>query len=1415
MSISTQWKRNVILIITMFALLLSMLSPALAAFADYDEAKRDFENKASEYLKEAEEARDIIKILEKDAKDNPNPDRNTINFVMKRLLYPGVYVNDVRDGIVASDIEKDKDEILYNGKYACHPNSPKNLIDHNCNIPNFTTGLIQGIVDPFMTPFTNAEKTSSYSDFGLGVPADIPGGIVPIDPASRTNTYTALELYGYNLKLTSYNGEWDNIVVSNSARMLSNFGLIDRITLVGTTLWNGVKSGVSEYIDNFSFNPVRWFGNIARSFETGASAGINTVIDTSELNIVATNAWKRPSFDKTLYNIYVMTDAEVIRETARNYFAIFSEEFKNRANENETLNEVLSLNPDTALTGIEFVYNPQWETDESIAARQAAEAQRANDIAHNDNELYKQHLHASYTNDPYTPNLVSVTEVPEPVYYTESEQLGFWEEDPQVAAVLGAARNNNLILGSAEDYTTYDEMIADWEQSYTPYFERNFDALGETVTEILEANDASVFMKYPHLDPKQGISKYACANSDGSIMRKEDGTVVYLYEKHNEGSQEFLNSACNTQARPPIGAGLMGNGWDSPVIDDTRHISNVAENGSAMHQINNTIVSFIRSINSFAAKITNVILDLSFSPLLERLGVDEIVAKLVEGFRDTVFFPLATLMAALGALLLFFQILKTGSAWQLLTSFAIILFIFIAGTAFLLHPTATVNLIDKVPAKVDSIIADTILTEDDGSSYCSTGGASNGIRTAQCNVWGAMVFEPWVHLQFGTGYNNLYAKGKAPAGGNEMQNNNTSLVGDAAVNMGGGHIVNNWALYQLDKTKSGTINAHAPKDFLGVVDKDMYRLVDLQAGPNYGANSDTRYFDSWSGKDNGGFTVLLTLIQAILMAIAISLLGAAKIEASFMFSISIIFLPFMLLYSLLPNGRFKLQGYLANLISLLLRRVVIAAMLAVLLKVITVAYSHSDSLETGAFIAIFVSLAFIMYRKELLDLISSNEIGKEMIGNNPEQLKQAAIDAIPQNIKQGYSVMKANVKGATAGFVGGAIGTAEQKFNIRLKRAGIAAQLRNLEKKDELSDAEKRKLERLKQEADDLDYAIANQKKMSSDDIEKLMKESDEINKKIAQLELEIQKLIHEDENANKDEIHKMYQEIQSYEDRQKEISILAAGGARKGSGVLSQAFEGANHSQMVIGRMAERRIRSQSFAPLTALRDVKEAVYTEGADKITDLKEIVEYDTYKEILSNTKNNTTKNSAKKLYGREQGELRKDPALQRKIRELADEKRKRTKEEDYSSALLTENDVKELEKAAQIVDRRRQIEQAKLVATGRPFKAAEIHNQDMNRRIEGLEQVAKSDVIKQQIDDYIEKGGLPRIDESGKTVVRDEYIQKELDKEEKTQKYREKYGKEMTKIENEKHKLQQKILDDMKEKKKEFDIKNEEDGNNDN
>ena len=1340
MGVKINFKRITFIIFSLFIMLLSVLIPTFQVSAGIEEAQQKFDKESAEFLKDATEARDIVRILDKDGKVNPNPSRDTISYVMRRLFYPGVYVNDVRDGVLAKELKVKKKDILYQEEQACFPNGTMNLIDHNCNIPNFTTGLVQNLADAYTPAFSNAGKTSAYSVFGLGVPSDIPGDTVPEDPSQRANTYTALELYGYSLKLTNYNGEWDNILVSNEARMLSNFGMIDKLTLVGTSIWNSVSTGISTFVDNFSFNPVRWFSNIGKSFEAGASSGINTVVDTSELNIVATNGWKRPRMDNSLYNVYVMTDAEVLRETSLNYFKVFSDALDGKINDSEKLKDVVALNPDSSLASVtQFTYKEDWETDKSKKKREKAKKERAEEEAHNEAERLK----AQYSEEPYTPDIISpLTEIPEPKYYTESEQLGFWAEQDDVAPIIKKAQNNNLLEKDPGEFKSYEKMLKSWYDNYEPFFEQNFDALGETMSEILEELDSEIFQEYPHLDPKQSISRYACAASDGTMERESDGTAKYLYLKNNKGTTEYLNPDC-AEARPVIGGGLLGNGFGGSVTD-TRHISQVNENDTAFKQISGLVSSKVLDVNSFIAKVTNVVLDLSFQPLMEKLGITTIIAGLVEGFTETVFFPMVVLVIALGALLVFFQLLKEASVFKVLTSLGVTILIFIGGTIFLTNPANTVAVIDKLPATIDKIIAETILNDDDGTKYCSTGSSNDGIRSAQCNVWGAMVFEPWVKLQFGTSYDKLYANGY----GEGFKNSNQSLVGDAEVNMGGGKIEHNWALYQLDVTKAGTINSKPSKSDIGVVDKDLYRLVDLQAGPNNAAKSDSTHFKTWTGEDRESLVALLTLIQSIVMGVALISIGFAKIEVSFVFAILVLLFPFFLLAGLLPKGRVKLWGYLANMLSLLIKKAIFVTMLAVLLKVITLGYSNSESLTYSALFSIFVSIAFIMYKKEITEIVSRNNIGAGLPGADINQIRNTIISSTPRGIRQLYSNTKAKVKGTTAGAVGGTIGAIQQQQRIKRERSNVQdeitkinRQLANGVKNPNLSE----KLEDLKQKEKAIEMAMSNKKALSPARAAELEKERRDLELQIQENDIKIKEMILN--NADKKEISSLIQENEELEKRQEEIDIEYAGGERDTNGVFANILKGSTHSRSVIGRTSERSLRKKGFSGLTSYRDVKEAVYTKGAADITSMKDPVARDVYRDVMSQSKNADASGQINK---NEIGQL-ENPKLQKRIREMAEERR-RIKSQVQDATTL---DSAEMEKAANQIDKKRTLEKAQKVVTA-PMIALQAHKADLKTRKESIRNSSDVQNIIVKIEEDIKDGkyGVIETDSQGRPVFRD-------------------------------------------------------------
>ena len=190
------------------AIFISVLSSpsVIDAVASEEKTEKKYDKKVDKYTEKFEEPEEMISDMFDDFEENTEAGENDLLFVMKRLFLPGYYLNNVSTGVIDKDLGKAKD-FMYDGVHACNPNSPNSLVNHNCNIPNFTTELVQTIAGAFYTPFEGANKTSAKAAFGLGVPVGLPEDGVPVNPSKNGDSFTALEMYGYDLKLTRYNGE--------------------------------------------------------------------------------------------------------------------------------------------------------------------------------------------------------------------------------------------------------------------------------------------------------------------------------------------------------------------------------------------------------------------------------------------------------------------------------------------------------------------------------------------------------------------------------------------------------------------------------------------------------------------------------------------------------------------------------------------------------------------------------------------------------------------------------------------------------------------------------------------------------------------------------------------------------------------------------------------------------------------------------------------------------------------------------------------------------------------------------------------------------------------------------------------------------------------------------------------------------
>ncbi len=789
----------------MSTIFLGVIPPVATALADDGESKV-----TSAYSDYAGDSKETTEVLGKFTDEGIPTRGDGFNYLFSRIVTPQ-YMYEVQSAALGSMPSNVYKSLINNG-VVCDKNSPKNLIGSNCNIPNFSAQLGQTVMQ-VLSPggVENADRTSSKALFGWGVPANIPGGSVPTDLSSTSNKYTGLELYGYNIPYTQYYGEWDNIVPSTKARMLSNFGLMDKISLTGTSIWDGMREGASTFVNGLSWNPTTWLGNIQNTFEQGATSSLVTIIDTSDANVVASRAWVRSgnSVSNSFYGVGVLSDKQILDSANIRVANRYKSLLTGKVNNNAELKEVLAME-----TPPDFKFDPNLETEESKAARKKAndtnaavdkynkEADAYNAAAKEENAKIDEENSKEKDKNKQKPHKEirpkkDKVEVPAKKIVPEKEQFkNFKKEDSRVAK----GESVGISCSDKDDYKAYK---ACWASKWTSYRDENFNAKSSVLTQLVDETQKEVLAGDEYADPTKAISHYVCLDSNGNLMKDANGNYQYLYLKENSGSTEYVNKACPV-VRPTIQGGFFGNGYPNEKVTDTRHISNIDGPGitriiPALGDLSSLIETIGRGIAKFSAQTINEMMNLAYSPLMEKLGISTLVKSSLQSFKGTIFYPLTIIAVSIAGFFLLLGLLRTGSAQQFLMGLLSLAIIFFLGVVMMESPDKVVNFFDRVPAQAEQGLSNIILNSSDPTGICSTAskGKSNGIRSAQCNIWATTIYQPWVFGEFGTSPDSLDTK--------EMKNSNGALVGTAEVNMGGNTKVNNWALYQLSLMKSGTI----------------------------------------------------------------------------------------------------------------------------------------------------------------------------------------------------------------------------------------------------------------------------------------------------------------------------------------------------------------------------------------------------------------------------------------------------------------------------------------------------------------------------------------------------------------------------------------------------------------------------------
>lgn len=941
---------------------------------------------------------------------------------------------------------------------------------HNCDIPNVMTEFLQGMFsivdqDGVQGALPSSAKTN------LGVPKNLPGtGVVPSNPDHRGSKYTALELYGYDLPWTTYLGEWDNVKTMTEARMMSNFGFFDHVGLTGAAIGQGILNGLTVGVDNFN-NVIGNGGNLFEAiasawggFVVGAtSGGIATILDTSDLNVVASFAWYRVGYSSTAYGIRGLTNAEIAAQARLVYLQMLTSTAPPPADLPDDLVSIApgGEKPRAAISKCEVLsVNLSDGGDASVGSWSERGAPTASQMEDPDytgltqaecideaTSSYNRWINADNYEDK-GPNGES---------YTSRAQFTRWEEDGnRLADTVAMWKELNAEMFSiAASYdidcsATYPNNSDPAREIHTAFLEcwgggsntgytggrppgsveenRAWNAAANKIYEetqstnnqnwVLDIFSQKAMQEFIQADQEKmnfnaPWNRYICLNEDGSDMTvTNSGITTFVYAFDYDGN---FNSACAvSEVRAPIQNGLFGNGYTGvgstqQPANDTRHISNFGDPmGVLVSGIGNSLATSMQTgllkIGQLATSISSEIITWSYMPILDSLGITDIIVNLIEGFRDTLFYPLSIMVIAAAGIYVLWRAFRHQAYRESFTSVLLIILVYVTGALLMERTQEVVDFTQDVPAMAEEAIIGTIFSASNLSNdqLCtSTFGAvstsnnvfgrmadtsaSEATRELVCNNWRTFTFTPWVYGQFGSGFENHYANGavNVPSGGSTWTNTNSNLVGQAGVNMGGGEVVQNWALYQLELTKTGTVTEQEVHYDTLRTDPNIYRIVDAQFGPNNGAGTETRYAEAWAGQDqaNRWMIAFMSTGLAIFGAIVVGAYALTKLVISTLVTLMLVFLPFALLIGLFPSKRGKLKDYSLTIVGMMIQRVVLTLVLAIFFLVLmSFANAAQGNYFNIFFIGLLVCILFWLYRKDIQEFIFSS-IGNPSFGS--------------------------------------------------------------------------------------------------------------------------------------------------------------------------------------------------------------------------------------------------------------------------------------------------------------------------------------------------------------------------------------------------------------------------------------------------
>lgn len=408
--------------------------------------------------------------------------------------------------------------------------------------------------------------------------------------------------------------------------------------------------------------------------------------------------------------------------------------------------------------------------------------------------------------------------------------------------------------------------------------------------------------------------------------------------------------------------------------------------------IANTMFWVTKLVTAFCTSL----MALSFSNIVDKMGLIGAMKPIMTNLFSGLFWPLMFIMMAMTAVTLISMGLIKRQYRQALGAFIKALACMAGGIFISMYPMLFLSLPNDVGLLGQYLVMSGLnnTVNVSGDDFCSTDTTEGGFKSVSldvmrngriddeaitnalssaadassramtCSYWKLFALTPYSLAQYGSSYDTLYAKGKAPAGSTELGNKNT-YPGLAAVPVGNDKTINNWLIYQLSAQNVAHVPSAISDASTGAITKpskpysnvdqyarqnkmvnnvygDWYRTADALS--NYdvdGSNNKTKdsaattnQWTMWIGNAQGQrmMVAMLSILVAVVGTMGPIVMGATVVVAAFACVLIMAFAPLALTFGMWAGrGQEILKGWWQLLIESIVKRVVLGLVYMVML----------------------------------------------------------------------------------------------------------------------------------------------------------------------------------------------------------------------------------------------------------------------------------------------------------------------------------------------------------------------------------------------------------------------------------------------------------------------------------------------------